>query len=196
MKIKICGITNFQDAKIAVDLGADALGFVFYKKSPRYISPENVAEIISKLPPFVEKVGLFVNHSAEEIQKIFKLSNISLAQLHFEIDEVEKSKLTIPNIRVIRAKNKNDLNLFENEYRFVDAYVKEYGGMGKRLNLEWFQNRDNSKIILAGGLTPENLHELKGLNFFGVDVSSGVEEKPRIKSYKKIEQFIKLAKNL
>ena len=131
MKIKICGITNFQDAKIAVDLGADALGFVFYKKSPRYISPENVAEIISKLPPFVEKVGLFVNNSAEEIQKIFKLSNISLAQLHFEIDEVEKSKLTIPNIRVIRAKNKNDLNLFENEYRFVDAYVKEYGGMGK-----------------------------------------------------------------
>ena len=116
--------------------------------------------------------------------------------MHFEIDEVEKSKLTIPNIRVIRAKNKNDLNLFENEYRFVDAYVKEYGGMGKRLNLEWFQNRDNSKIILAGGLTSDNLHELKGLNFFGVDVSSGVEEKPRIKSYKKIEQFIKLAKNI
>jgi phosphoribosylanthranilate isomerase len=68
--------------------------------------------------------------------------------------------------------------------------------MGKRLNLEWFQNRDNSKIILAGGLTPDNLHELKWLNFFGVDVSSGVEEKLRIKSHKKIEQFIKLAKNL
>jgi phosphoribosylanthranilate isomerase len=175
-KVKICGITNLQDALISIKSGADALGFVFYKKSPRYISPLEVRKIIEILPPFIEKVGLFVNEDIETINKIAKESKISLIQLHFNSENLKVEKLNLPFIRVIRAKNRDDLDLYPNEYKIVDAFVDEFGGMGKRVNLEWFQNRDNYKIILAGGLTSENLHEIKNLGFYGVDVSSGVEK--------------------
>ncbi len=196
MKVKICGITNFEDAKIAVDNGADGLGFLFWKGSPRYISPIEAQNIISKLPPFVEKVGLFVNASADEINRVAKITGITLAQLHFEISDDEVEKLEIPYIRVIRAKSREDIDQYSDQYRFVDAFVKEYGGAGKRLNLDWFKDRDNSKIIIAGGLTPENLHELNGFGFFGVDVSSGVEEFKGKKSREKVIKFIEIAKGL
>jgi phosphoribosylanthranilate isomerase len=97
---------------------------------------------------------------------------------------------------VVRAKTPADLNKFSDEFRFVDAFVEEFGGMGKRLNLKWFENRDNSKIILAGGLTAENLSELQGFGFFGVDVSSGVEEKKGKKSKKKVIDFVENALKL
>ena len=196
MRVKICGITNLADALIAIEAGADALGFIFYPKSLRYISPENTAQIVKQLPPFIEKVGLFVNETAENINRHFKISGISLAQLHFEIDEVEKNKLSVPNIRVIRAKNRGDLDLYLDEYRFIDAFVEEFGGAGKRLNLDWFKDRDNSKIIIAGGLTPENLSEIKGFGFYGVDVSSGVEESKGKKSKEKVISFVEKAKSL
>ena len=196
MKVKICGITNLEDAEIAIKAGADALGFVFYQKSPRYISPENCKKIISQLPPFIEKVGLFVNESSENIEKYFKISGVSLAQIHFEIKDNEVEKLEIPYIRVIRARNEIDLDKYSDEYRFVDAFVDEFGGSGKRLNLKWFENRDNSKTILAGGLTPDNLSEIQGFGFYGVDVSSGVEEKKGQKSKEKVISFLKIGKNI
>ena len=189
MRVKICGITNLEDAEISIDYGANGLGFIFYKKSPHYISPEKCANIISKLPPFVEKVGLFVNMSADEINLISKISKITLAQLHFNISDDEVAKLEIPYIRVVRAKSRDDLELYSDEYRIVDAFVDNYGGAGKRVNLDWFQNRDNSRTILAGGLTPENVKEVLKYNFFGVDVSSGVEERRGKKSADKIRRF-------
>jgi phosphoribosylanthranilate isomerase len=195
MRTKICGITNYDDAMHAIAAGADALGFVFYPPSPRYISPEKAAGIIERLPPFVEKVGLFVNEDAERINKMARTSKITLAQIHFEADDALLAALDLPHIRVIRAQSKVDVQKYADEYRLVDAYCEGYGGMGKRLNLEWFSGVDCSKIILAGGLTPETVEETKSYGFFAVDVSSGVEASKGIKDPAKVAQFIKRAKS-
>jgi phosphoribosylanthranilate isomerase len=195
MKVKICGITNLNDALMSIDEGADALGFVFYEQSPRYISMLDAQQIISKLPPFVEKVGLFVNERVDVINGTVRDAGITLSQLHFEVDEHDLKKMMHPYVRVVRAKERFDLNKFRDEYRIVDAFVEEYGGRGKRLNLDWFNNRNNSKVILAGGLTPENVEETKEFGFYGVDVSSGVEERVGKKSRKLVSEFIKRAKS-
>ncbi len=194
MRVKICGITNLEDALIAIDAGADALGFVFYPPSPRYIPPQKAKEIVKQLPPFVERVGLFVNETKERIEEICASCNMSLAQLHFEVDEEFLERLSIKALPVVRAKAKKDLQKFSNRYRLVDAFVKEYGGAGKRVALEWFEGVDCSKIILAGGLTPRNIQEVKSYNFYGVDVSSGVEASKGKKDPLKIRDFIKKAK--
>jgi len=194
MRVKICGITNYEDAKISCDAGADALGFVTYKKSPRFISPEEIKKIITKLPPFVVKVVLFVNESAEFINEVMKYTKADIAQIHFEANEEFFKRLDCKYLKVVRAKNISDLEKYKDEYRIVDAFVKEYGGSGKRLPIEWFENRDNSKIILAGGLTPENVFEVVKYGFYGVDVSSGVEAKVGRKDKKKVKSFIELAK--
>jgi len=194
VRVKICGITNLEDALIAIEAGADALGFVFYNKSPRYIEIQKAKEIVKNLPPFVERVGLFVNESQNIIQEICQYTNMSLAQIHFDVSEEFIDSLKIKALPVIRAKSKDDLKKFENRYRLVDAYVQEFGGSGKRVALEWFEGIDTSKIILAGGLNPQNIKEVKKYNFYGVDVSSGVEIKKGKKDPKKVVEFIRKAK--
>lgn len=196
MRVKICGITNLEDALHAVTCGADALGFVFYEKSPRYISPQDAKKIIEKLPPFVERVGLFVNESVEQINAICLEATISTAQIHFEVDENFLNALAVQPLPVIRANVKEEVSTFKERYRLVDAYCEAYGGMGKRLNLEWFKDAECSNIILAGGLNPENLGELKPYGFYGVDVSSGVESSKGKKDPQKVKQFIENAKSL
>ena len=190
MRTKICGITSYEDAMDAINAGADALGFVFYEKSPRYISPSDAKLIIQKLPPFVEKVGLFVNVDAQIINSYIQESGCTLAQLHFEVPTEVYKQLFVPYINVIRAKKAEDLLKFSNEYRLVDAYCEVYGGAGKRLNLEWFRDIDCSKIILAGGLDASNVASLKKYGFYGVDVSSGVEISYGKKDSKKVKEFI------
>jgi phosphoribosylanthranilate isomerase len=194
MRVKICGITNYEDAKLACDYGADALGFVFYKPSPRFIEAGVAKKIIEKLPPFVTKVALFVNMSAESINGAMEFLKADIAQIHFDVEKEFFDKLTCKYLPVVRAKEKSDIDKFEESYKIVDAYVPEYGGSGKRVALEWFENRDNSKIILAGGLTPENVFEVGRYGFYGVDVSSGVEERPGKKDKRKLRKFIELAK--
>lgn len=194
MRVKICGITSYKDAIAAVAAGSDALGFVFYPKSPRYITPEAAHEIIKRLPPFVEKVGLFVNESAQAINAAARQSGVTLLQIHFEAETALYDALERPYLRVIRAQSPADLHLYPQEYRLIDAYCEAYGGMGKQLNLEWFEGLDCSKIILAGGLSPQNVSLTCTYGFYGVDVSSGVEEAKGIKSASKIEEFIKEAK--
>jgi phosphoribosylanthranilate isomerase len=196
MKVKICGITNYEDAKLAVDFGADALGFIFYEKSKRFITVNNAKSIISKLPPFIEKVGLFVEHSIEDINKISKETKISLAQIHFDLEENLYTNIDINHIKVIRAKEQNDLKRYNSEYRICDAMTSSYGGSGKRIALEWFDNIDCSNIILAGGLNQDNLCELKNYNFYGVDVSSGTESSYGKKDKDKLKNFIQKAKEL
>jgi phosphoribosylanthranilate isomerase len=194
MRTKICGITNYEDAMAAIAAGADALGFVFYEKSPRYISPEDAAAIIKKLPPFVEKVALFVNEDAASVDAMCTLSSATLAQIHFEADTAFYEALKTPHIKVIRAKSKEDIVKYEDEYRLVDAYCEAYGGSGKRINIEWFDGVDCSKIILAGGLDPDNVASLKEYGFYGVDVSSGVEASKGKKDIQKVKDFIKNAR--
>ena len=193
MRVKICGLTNYEDAALACEYGADALGFVTYEKSPRFINPENIKEIIKKLPPFVTKTILFVNADSKYVNEVMDYTKADLAQIHFEADEEFYKNLDCKYIKVIRAKSKDEVYNI-NEYRIVDAFVPEFGGSGKRLPIEWFENRDNSKIILAGGLSPENVFEIGRYGFYGVDVSSGVEERPGKKDKRKLRKFIELAK--
>ena len=194
MRVKICGITNLEDALVCVENGADALGFVFYEKSPRYISPISARKIIEKLPPFVERVGLFVNTDANEVNEVAQISRISLAQIHFEAKKEFYDKLMLPHIKVVRASKKSDLLNYDDEYRFVDAYVQSYGGEGKRVPLEWFEGIDCSKIILAGGINETNVKEISNFGFYGVDLSSGVEKSKGKKDRIKIENFMKAIK--
>ena len=196
MRVKICGITNLSDAMHAIKSGADALGFVFYLQSPRYISPEDARAIIDQLPPFVEKVGLFVEEDRETIESVAGVSGITLAQLHWDVDEKFVDSIDFPTLPVVRAQKPEDIERFEGRYRLVDAYVDTYGGEGKRLALEWFDGRDNAYIILAGGLDADNVAQSVKYGFFGVDVSSGVEADKGRKDAQKVERFIAYAKGL
>lgn len=194
-RVKICGITNLQDALYAIEAGADALGFVFYKKSPRFIEPQKAKEIVKELPPFVQTVGLFVNVSAEEINLTCKQSLVQIAQLHFEVDEPFFQDLEVPYVKVVRVTCKQDLEKYKDEYRLVDAYVQNYGGEGKRIELSWFEGVDTSKMILAGGLNLENFDEVRNLGFYAFDISSGVEKKKGLKDKQKLKAFIQKVKN-
>lgn len=196
MRIKICGITNLEDALDAIEAGADAIGFVFYKKSPRYIEAKEARKIVKKLPPFIQTVGLFVNETAENINKICDEALINLAQVYDDNSLIEYEKLKTKYIKVLRAKSKDDILNNANEYILVDAFVEEFGGAGKRVALQWFDNVDCSKFILAGGLNEKNLKELKGYNFFGVDVSSGVEISKGKKDKQKMFNFVKAANEI
>lgn len=195
MRVKICGITNYEDASIAIDAGADALGFIFYENSKRYISPSEARKIIKKLPPFVEKVALFVNVDAQIINSYSQEAMCSLAQIHFEAPPKLYEQIFIPHIKVIRAKTREDILSFSDEYRLVDSFSDEYGGSGRSLNLELFDGVDRSKIILAGGLNFQNVLDIKKLGFYGVDVSSGVESSYGKKDELKVREFIKNAKS-
>lgn len=195
MRAKICGITTSEDALMAIEAGADALGFVFYPESPRSISPENAKKIIAKLPPFVEKVALFVNESAEHIRSVCLETGCTLAQIHFDAPDGFFDALHFPALKVIRAKKAEDVLHYADEYRLIDAFCEGYGGSGKRLNIEWFEGVDCSKIILAGGLNPANVASLKPYGFYGVDVSSGVEASYGKKSPELTKAFIAQAKS-
>ncbi|MGA9046196.1 phosphoribosylanthranilate isomerase [Sulfuricurvum sp.] len=194
MRVKICGITNLEDALVAINAGADALGFVFYSESPRYIAPENAKTIIEKLPPFVEKVALFVNETPETIHSVCLETGCTLAQIHFDVTDEFFPQLRFPSLRVVRAQKKEDLFAYSDEYRLIDAFCETYGGSGKQINLEWFEGVDCSKIILAGGLDPENVEILKPYGFYGVDVSSGVEAFKGKKDPLRVTTFIQKAK--
>jgi len=196
MRVKICGITNLKDALQAIEAGADALGFVFYEASPRYISPQDAKEICEHLPPFVERVGLFVNETAEAINSICQESKMSLAQIHFEVSKEFFADISPMSLPVVRAKSPKDVEQFAGSYRLIDAYCEAYGGSGKRLNLEWFDGVDCSQIILAGGLSAQNVAEVKKYGFYAVDVSSATEATKGIKDPIKVEQFISNAKSI
>jgi phosphoribosylanthranilate isomerase len=194
MRVKICGITNLEDAFVAINAGADALGFVFYPDSPRYISPTDAKKIIKKLPPFVEKVALFVNETPEFIRSTCLQTGCTLAQIHFDVNDNFLAQIDFPLLRVIRAQKREDIVEHSDEYRLIDAYCESFGGSGKRLNIEWFNGVDCSKIILAGGLDVDNITSISSYGFYGVDVSSGVEVSKGKKNPLKVISFIQKAK--
>jgi phosphoribosylanthranilate isomerase len=196
MRVKICGITNLEDARHAIACGADALGFVFYPGSPRYIVPKEAARISRALPPFVERVGLFVHETPEQIDRICHDARMDIAQIHFEVEEAFLDAIEIRTLPVIRAQGPEDIVRFPDRFRLVDVYCEAYGGSGKRLNLEWFDGVACDQIILAGGLTPMNVHEVHPYGFYAVDVSSGTEQRKGIKDPEKVRQFIAHAKSL
>ena len=196
MRVKICGITNLEDALNAINAGASALGFVFYKPSPRYIEPLVALKIVENLPPFVQTVALFVNETTDFINKTCKESKMQLAQIIDDENIVDFFKLEVKYLKVLRVKSKEDLNSLKDDYYLVDAFVDEFGGAGKRVALEWFKDINCSKFILAGGLNSQNLKEIDGYGFFAVDVSSAVEKQKGKKDNQKMIDFVKAANEI
>jgi len=200
-KVKICGIRNRDDGLAAVEFGADALGFVFYRRSPRYIRPERVREIIERLPPFVTTVGVFVNEERERVEEIIEVSGIVAVQLHGE--ESPAYCASFRNVKVIKAFRVSDdfdperLGDYEVSAYLLDAYCKGvYGGTGETFSWEvaMLAKRDG-RIILAGGLTPENVAQaIREVGPYAVDVSSGVEQSPGVKDREKVRRFLARAK--
>jgi phosphoribosylanthranilate isomerase len=201
IKVKICGITNIDDAVAAVDFGADALGFVFFEKSPRYISHANAATIIKKLPSFTTTIGVFVNEKPEQIEKIIDLTHIDAVQLHGN-EPPEMCDISRRVIKAIRVKSLESLDPLINYKDKVSAFLLDtftpdiLGGTGQIFNWDIaIYAKQFGKIILAGGLTPDNVAEaIRRVRPYGVDVSSGVEAKKGKKDYRKMKLFIERAK--
>ncbi len=199
-RIKICGITNVEDALVAVDYGADALGFIFYKKSPRYIAPDKAREIISYLPPFVTAVGVFVNESFENIAATKEVSGFTMLQLHGD-EPPDECCMWHRVIKAFRVSNFTDLKPLEN-YRvsafLLDTYAHEsYGGTGQIFNWDIaLEAKRFGRIILSGGLNPDNIEKaIRWVKPYAVDVSSGIEEKKGKKDLNKMRAFIEKTKN-
>ena len=201
VRVKICGITNEVDALKASRIGAWALGFIFYKKSPRFISPFKAKKIIESLPPFVTPVGVFVNHPGGAIRDIVDHCGLRAVQLHGDEDHHFCHRLKRYNVKIIKA-----FRVGENfdpkivEPFHVDAFLFDafdgdnYGGSGKTLDwniLKQVKTSTDVPIILSGGLNSQNVIEpVNELKPYAVDVNSGVEEFPGKKDQKKMKDFI------
>lgn len=197
IKVKICGMTQLKDALFAVEQGVDAVGFIFYKKSPRAVTMKTVREIITKLPPLVDTVGVFVNESAERVNKIADYCGLDLVQLHGEESPVFCRKI---HRRVIKAFRVKDLQSIKQLEKFpvsgflLDTFSDDlHGGTGK--TFDWnlaLPAKKMGPVILAGGLTPRNiLQAVRQVRPYGVDVCSGVEKSPGIKDLEKVRAFLK-----
>ncbi len=195
-KVKICGITNIDDALVAVECGADILGFNFYDKSPRCIEPKKAVEIIKKLPSFVDIAGVFVNEKTETIYSIAADLHLDWIQLHGDETPGYCAQLESANayiIKAIRIKDRRDVDYAQNfstDVLLLDAFdPHKYGGTGKRLNWQDLPDMVHhiyGRLFLAGGITPDNVRQAYSLGFFGIDVCSGVESSPGKKDHEKL----------
>jgi phosphoribosylanthranilate isomerase len=199
--VKICGITSLEDAQVAADAGADAIGFVFYPPSRRYVTPEQAGRIIQTLPPFVTTVGLFVDMALDTVNDLAARCGLDRIQLHGRETPEFCRQVTRPVIKAIRIKNAESLTLvpdYNVSAYLLDAYVEGAlpGGTGASFSWELAaQAKLYGPVILAGGLTPENIEAaIAQIRPYGVDVSTGVERAPGIKDHQKVRQFIARAK--
>lgn len=200
VKIKICGLTNAEDAMAAVEAGADAIGFVFSKKSPRCAEAAVVRAIVRTLPPFVLPVGVFVNEEPKVVRDVMDSCGLVLAQLHGDETAAYCETLGRPVLKAVRLNDRRSfLALAEFQGRagvrgfLLDAFSPEaYGGTGQVA--DWSlaaEAASGATILLAGGLTPENVFEaIQKVRPYGVDVSSGVEASPGKKHHDKVRAFV------
>lgn len=199
-QVKICGITNPEDALHAVACGADALGFVFFAGSPRFVDRQSARQIIAELPPFVSTVGLFVNETPARIQESIEFCGLSTVQLHGDEGPDQCCYPPCKVIKALRLRAEMDERFFASfpvSALLLDAYVPDkFGGTGHRC--DWEKAADVAsahRVVLAGGLSPDNVAEaVRQVHPYGVDVSSGVEKKPGKKDPEKVASFIRLAK--
>lgn len=195
-RIKICGITHLEDALCAVTAGADALGFVFYAKSPRYVLPEKVGQIVAQLPPFVTTVGLFVNADAATIRQTMWTAGLNVVQLHGDETAADCALSPYQVIKAVRVKDADSLTGIDH-YNvaavLLDAWhEQQYGGTGETFDWQLAkQLTGRLPLVLAGGLSPDNVAQaIQSVNPYAVDVSSGVEVRPGFKDHNKIRKFI------
>jgi phosphoribosylanthranilate isomerase len=196
-KVKICGLTNLADAQFAVAAGADALGFIFYDKSPRCLTIPAAAEITRALPPLLMRVGLFVNAPADFVLRA--ISEAGLTMLQFHGDEppefcTQFGLMSMKAFRIRDAESLKEIPKYQTDAYLLDAFSSTtLGGTGEKFNwnLAVEAQKFGKPIFLAGGLTPENVAEaVKKVRPFGVDVSSGVEISPGKKDHAKVRAFI------
>lgn len=202
VKVKICGITNLADARAAVSAGADALGFVFYEKSPRHVTPQKAAAIIAQLPPFVQTVGLFVDEEVERVNWVASFCGLDLIQLHGEEPPEYCQDVNRRIIKAFRVRDEASLagiGKYEVAGYLLDAWSPDAPG-GTGLTFDWSLARQAAgtrPIILAGGLNPDNVAmACATVSPYAVDVSSGVEAAPGEKDHDKIRAFIAAARSV
>ena len=196
VRVKICGITCERDARAAVEAGADAVGFVFYPSSRRFIAPERAREIATALPPFVDAVGVFVNESREVVERTAMVAGLTVLQFHGEEDATYCRGWRCRIIKAFRTGPDFSPALL-GDYR-VDAFLldghhpTERGGTGRQADWELASQLSRRyPVILAGGLSPENVREaILRVRPYGVDVSSGVETAPGRKDHAKMRDFM------
>jgi phosphoribosylanthranilate isomerase len=195
-RIKICGLTRAEDVDAAVNAGADAIGFVFYPPSPRFLQIEQAATLVSPVPPFVTKVGLFVNEHEGVVRKILDSVQLDLLQFHGEEDEAYCRSFRRPYIKAARVRAGLDLVEFARAYPsaaalLLDAFVDGYGGEGKSFDWLMIPKKLPLPVILSGGLNSGNVTEaVQRVRPWAVDVSSGVELDKGIKDAAKIAAFV------
>ena len=200
-KVKICGITNMDDALFTAKSGADLIGFIF-TKSPRRISPLSAKKISQKLPKRVKRVGVFVDEDPKKINSIIKFCKLDLVQLHGDEDPRTLSKIKAKTIKAFRIKDKSDINALKRYKKafavLLDSYVKgKKGGTGRTFNWDIAREakRSGLRIFLSGGITPKNVRKaVRCADPFAVDASSGVEISPGKKDHRKVKSLIKAAK--
>jgi phosphoribosylanthranilate isomerase len=202
-RVKICGITNLADAQSAVEAGADALGFNFYDKSPRFVTIQRAAEITKQIPPFVMRVGVFVNAQEEFVLRAIAEAGLTMLQFHGdELPEfcAQFGLMSMKAFRMRDEKSLAELPQFQTDAYLLDAFSPEArGGTGEKFNwdLAVEAQRFGKPIFLAGGLTPENVADaVRKVIPFGVDVASGVESSPGKKDPAKVKAFIAAAKSV
>lgn len=201
-RVKICGITNLEDALTAVESGADALGFVFVPDTPRFVKPDQVAAIVAELPPFITTVGLFTSKDTAKIRTITDQCRLDAIQLHANVTPEFCSNLDRRVIKAVRVKDESSLSIlsdYDVNAFLLDAYVEgKMGGTGKVF--DWnlaLQAKDYGRIIVAGGLNPDNVGQaVRHVKPYGVDVSSGVELGAGRKDPDKIRTFINTVKSV
>lgn len=204
IRVKICGITRPEDARAAVEAGADALGFVFYPPSPRNISAGDAGKIAGDLPPFVSKVGVFVDDSIERIGIVAHTAGLNLVQLAGDENTNYLKKMSgMPWIKAVRVENKNDIESCLEYLKLgpvlLDSKIQGVmGGSGK--SFDWSLVGDKipgHRIVLAGGLNAGNIEEaIRVVRPYAVDVSSGVESSPGVKDHEKIREFIEIVRKI
>jgi phosphoribosylanthranilate isomerase len=199
MVLKVCGITRLPDALHAAEQGATALGFVFWRPSPRYIAPERAAEIIAALPPAITTVGVFVNEAIDRMTTVAAMAGVNVVQLHGDESPTCADVLALP---IFRSMTLVDADQIMASWPIgtpllLDAADRERRG-GTGMTVDWPRAAGlarQRRVILAGGLTPDNVGEaIDMVNPYGVDVSSGVEESPGVKEARKVTRFLENAR--
>jgi phosphoribosylanthranilate isomerase len=198
-RIKICGITREEDLAVAVAAGADALGFVFYPPSPRYVTPQQAAKLLAAVPAFVARVGLFVNEPAAKVHEVLAQASLDLLQFHGDENAAYCASFGKPWIKAARVKAGFDLLEYASAFAdtpgvcglLLDAHVEGFGGGGQTFDWSLIPQSLPLPVILSGGLHPGNVAEaVRRVRPWAVDVSSGVESARGIKDAQKITEFI------